>query len=183
MIKSLLALNGRHIGGVALAKEAISLEQNEMNEVVGFQDQCASAMGSLVYIKASQEGIKPQKFVARQGYIDYICENLLLGFNGNSGTPSFLHPRPLILFVKLVLNLLQDLAGYSRTGIDLFSAEADITDHANVTKLCRDIKLTLNGDNTNVDVVSLIESTENVDIKTWVDVSISSSGSEIVFYE
>ena len=53
-----------------------------MKENVGIQDQCAAAYGGLVYIEADKESIRPRKFVTRKEYINYICENTLLGFDG-----------------------------------------------------------------------------------------------------
>ena len=43
LINSVMALRGEYLGRERLAKAAISIEQNEMSENVGFQDQCAAA--------------------------------------------------------------------------------------------------------------------------------------------
>ena len=216
LIKSLLALQGRYISGAALATAAINLEQSVMKEVVGFQDQCASALGGVVLVKAGKEGVNPRRFIARKEYLDYICENLLLGFNGSprfSGT--FASKTVQSLSNGQKLPLLLDLSAYTKAGIKLFVDEADVSMHAEITRKCRDIKLRLNGDIKNNNLMDLLTTTEkagslctrvlgaggggfilcwapkhrhieikkSVCIKTWVDVCLSSTGSEMVFSE
>jgi len=215
LIKGLLALKGVYISSNELARAAIELEQNEMGETVGIQDQCASALGGLVYIKADRNGIYPRRYIARKAYIDYLCENLLLGFNGVARFSQEAAKRVVGEIKRGARDeMLKDLAGFSEAGIKLFSNEADINEHAAVTKSCRDLKLMLNGDIDNKNIQALIRETEeagslctrvlgaggggfilcwapkhrhdqiksSVNIKTWVDVRISSVGSEIVFY-
>ena len=48
----------------------------------------------------------------------------------------------------------------SKNGIKAFGKEFDVKEHAHLTKLSRDIKLSLNGDNTNSDIMELIEESE-----------------------
>jgi D-glycero-alpha-D-manno-heptose-7-phosphate kinase len=50
LIHSLSLLNGKEISSYDLAREAISFEQNDLNENVGSQDQIACALGGLNYI-------------------------------------------------------------------------------------------------------------------------------------
>ena len=49
---------------------------------MGIQDQCAAAFGGLLLIEADSESINPRKFISRKEYINYICDNMLLGFDG-----------------------------------------------------------------------------------------------------
>ena len=110
------------------------------------------------------------------------------------------------------LNELQEI---SQKGIEAFGKEADLQENANLTKLCRDIKLSINQDVKNTKLMELIDETEKagslctrimgagaggfficwapeykhqaikerVNIKTWVKVKLSSSGSQIIFTE
>ena len=48
----------------------------------------------------------------------------------------------------------------SAEGIDEFSNESDIAVHAKLTKICRDIKKRMNGDNGDKELESLIETSE-----------------------
>ena len=104
---------------------------------------------------------------------------------------------------------------YQKMVLKLFGKELDIKEHAHLTKLSRDIKLSLNGDYKNSNIIELIEESERagslctrimgaggggfiicwapkhkhieiknkLNIKTWVNVKFSSSGSQIIFSE
>ena len=216
LINSMNALQGKYLGRTKLAEAAINIEQKEMKEAVGIQDQCAAAFGGLVYIEADSQSIRPRKFVTRKDYADYICENTLLGFDGVerfSGDSSIKVKKSIIEENKL--ELMKELAIISDKGIWEFGNEADINKHAELTKRIRDIKLILNGDICNQRTNELIETTEragslctrvmgaggggffvcwapkemhdkikeSVNIKTWVDVKLSGSGSQVIFAE
>lgn len=162
LISSLSAMNGHFLGRTRLAMEAIDLEQNVMNEKVGFQDQCASSFGGLVLIEADKQGIKPRKFISRSEYISYITSSLLLGFDGIdrfSGKAS----AEVTNFIENRNNyeLMKELSQMSEKGIQLFGKEADIVEHANLTKSIRDIKLIMNGDINNKRTNEIIEATES----------------------
>ena len=216
LISSLSAMNGKFLGRTRLAMEAINLEQNVMNEKVGFQDQCASSFGGLVLIEADKQGIKPRKFISSSEYINYITSSLLLGFDGIdrfSGIAS----AEVTNFIEKKDNseMMNELSQMSAQGIQLFGSEADIKEHANLTKSIRDIKLIMNGDINNKRTNEIIEATESagslctrvmgaggggffvcwappdqherikksVNIKTWVNVEISTVGSQVIFSE
>ena len=216
MINSLHALSGKHIAKADLAKLAIEMEQIDMAENVGFQDQCASAFGGLVLTTADANSIRPKRFISQQSYVDYISSSLLMGFNGRErfSSTGARHTSNSIRSGNQD-DLLKQLAYLSDEGIKGFSTEADISYHASITRKCRDIKLHLNGDHENNEIMSLIHRTEqagslctrimgagrggfllcwappkmhadikaSVGIKTWVDVKITNSGSEIIYYE
>ena len=84
LINSLRALNGYHTGRTQLAKSAIDIEYNVLNESVGVQDQCAAAFGGLVFIEANTSGIAPREFITTNSYREYFESNLLMGFDGLS---------------------------------------------------------------------------------------------------
>ena len=48
----------------------------------------------------------------------------------------------------------------SQKGIEAFGKEADLQENARLTKMCRDIKLSINNDNKNQVLMELIEETE-----------------------
>ena len=161
LISSLSAMNGQFLGRTKLAMEAIDLEQNVMNEKVGFQDQCASSFGGLVLIEADKQGIKPRKFISRSEYVEYITSSLLLGFDGIDRFSSVASAE-VTNFIKKKNNfdLMIELSQMSERGIQLFGQEGDITEHAKLTKLIRDIKLNMNGDISNKRTNEIIEATE-----------------------
>ena len=161
LINSLSALNGNFMGRSALANASVLLEQGAMGERVGFQDQCAAAFGGIVLIEANQQSINPRKFVTRPEYINYVTENLLMGFDGVERFSSVASEQ-----VSRKISdgsheqILNELASISNAGIDAFGSEADINDHAMLTKQSRELKLQLNGDKSNYRTNELIEATE-----------------------
>ena len=199
-----------------MANASVDIEQGAMRERVGFQDQCAASFGGLVLIEANKQAITPRKFVSSPEYVDYIADNLLMGFDGVERFSTVASTK----FSRSISdesneNLLTDLASISNAGIEAFGKEADITEHATLTKLARDIKLQLNGDKNHDRTNELIVATEragslctrvmgaggggffvcwapkhkhrqimeSVQIKTWVDVRFSRTGSQVIFSE
>jgi len=161
LINSITALNGNFLGRTALANAAIKIEQKEMGEQVGFQDQCAAAFGGLIFIEADSQSIRPRKFVSKQDYIDYICSNLLLGFDGVerlSGTSSAKISKNIL--DREFENILTELALISNYGIEQFGKEVDIDVHAQLTRQCRDLKLRVNGDISSQRNMEIIQATE-----------------------
>lgn len=161
LINSLFALNGKYMGRAALANASINLEQGAMAERVGFQDQCAAAFGGLVLIEADQQAIQPRKFVTSSEYVNYISDNLLMGFDGIERFSSVASTK----VSKSISNpindcLLHELSEVSESGISAFGKEADINEHALLTKSSREIKLQLNGDKNHDRTTELIEATE-----------------------
>lgn len=161
LISSLCALNGKYLGRTELAKEAISIEQNEMGEDVGFQDQCAAAFGGLIVIDADKGGIKPRSFITSKEYIHFIESSLLMGFDGDHRFSSVATKK-----IKKAIcrpeneKYLNELYDLSMKGIEAFGKEADLQENASITKACRDIKLMINGDSSNKNIMELIEETE-----------------------
>ena len=132
-----------------------------MKEKVGFQDQCAAAFGGLVIIEAKGDSITPRKFIVSNDYIDYICSNLLLGFDGverySSKSSAIITKNIRSDLFNSQMNLLSEV---SDEGINAFSAQQDIDVHAEITKESRKIKVSMNGDQQNYRNIQLIEATE-----------------------
>lgn len=161
LISSLKGLDGKYIGREALANAAINLEQNQMGEMVGFQDQCAAAFGGLVIIEGDAEGIRPRKFISKKEYTEYICSSLLMGFDGIERF-SNIASRKIDDFItkKNSESLMHELSEISNKGIDLFGNEGEIDKHAQLTKAIRDIKIEMNGDKYNDRTTDIINATE-----------------------
>ncbi len=162
LISSLSALTKREfIGRTKLANLAIDIEQNNIGEIIGIQDQCASAFGGIVHIKADKSGVRPKQFLITKEYQKYIESSLLMGFTGNqrfSSTISFKINKE----IKNNSNIekLKELNEITAKGIKAFGKESDIQLHAELTRLSRDIKLSLNGDYNNSRIMELIDETE-----------------------
>ena len=83
MLHALHALNGRHVGKVRLAREAIAVEQGVLKETVGIQDQIACAHGGLNLIEIERDGsytVRP--LILRPGVRDALQSRLMLFFTG-----------------------------------------------------------------------------------------------------
>ena len=217
LISSICALTqGKFLGRTELAKLAIDIEQNKTGETIGIQDQCASAFGGFVKINANKEGVTPIRFLVRKDYQKYIESSLLMGFTGIQRY-SYIASKKIDKSLKSEENLskLNELQEISQKGIEAFGNESDIQENAKLTKLCRDIKLSISNDQQNPILMELIEASEkagslctrimgaggggfficwapeykhqaikdSINVKTWVKVKISSSGSQIIFSE
>jgi len=217
LISSLSALvKSEFLGRNKLAQLAIDIEQNDIGETIGVQDQCASAFGGLVHIQADKEGVKPKRFLVRKEYQSYIESSLLMGFTGRQRFSSVASKKvDNALKSDKYLRKLEELHEISQKGIDAFGKEADIQENAKLTKACRDIKLSINEDKFDPGLMELIEESERagslctrimgaggggffvcwapeykheeiknkINVKTWVKVKISATGSQIIFSE
>ena len=217
LITSLSALvKSEFLGRTKLARLAIDIEQNDIGETIGVQDQCASAFGGLVHITADKEGIKPKRFLIRKEYQKYIESSLLMGFTGRSRFSSVASKKvDVALKTDGNIKKLEELHEISQKGIEAFGNEADIQENALLTRECRNIKLALNQDYGDPMLMELIEESEKagslctrimgaggggfflcwapeykheaikskINVKTWVKVKISSTGSQVIFSE
>mgnify|MGYP001288763450 FL=1 len=217
LITSLSALvKSEFLGRTKLARLAIDIEQNDIGETIGVQDQCASAFGGLVHITADKEGIKPKRFLIRKEYQKYIESSLLMGFTGRSRFSSVASKKvDVALKTDGNIKKLEELHEISQKGIEAFGNEADIQENAFLTRECRNIKLALNQDYGDPMLMELIEESEKagslctrimgaggggfflcwapeykheaikskINVKTWVKVKISSTGSQVIFSE
>ena len=162
LISSLSALTkSEFLGRTKLARLAIDIEQNDIGETIGVQDQCASAFGGLVHITADKEGIKPKRFLIRKEYQKYIESSLLMGFTGRSRFSSVASKKvDDALKTDSNIKKLEELHEISQKGIEAFGNEADIQENAFLTKECRNIKLALNQDYGDPMLMELIEESE-----------------------
>ena len=163
LISSLNALSQNKIlSENDLAKMAIDIEQNHIGETIGVQDQCASAYGGFVQINAGQKDIEIKRISVNSDYQEYIESSLLMGFTGKQRFSSIASKKiDKALRTSKNADKLQELHEISQKGIDSILKESDIFENARLTKLCRDIKLSLNGDIENKEITDLIEATEN----------------------
>ena len=163
LINCLKGLNSQFIGRTELALEAIDLEQNVLKEVVGIQDQCASAFGGLVIIEADKNQIKPRKFMVSSEYIKYLEDNLIMGFDGISRSSQVAAKKTVNTINSLSKNnaLMLKLADLNAQGVDLFCKEESINKHSEITKKIRDIKIYLNGDDKLDRIHEIINKTES----------------------
>ena len=161
LILALHALKGQYISRTELALKAISLEQCSMSEDVGFQDQCASAFGGLVLIETEEGQINPRKFITSPDYQHHFEDSILLGYDGTprySGNTSKI-TKASIRDTSNISNL-NELSDICNEGITQFSKMADMSKHAELTKLSRDIKLHLSDKFYDTYTQDLISTTE-----------------------
>ena len=162
LLNCLNALNSKFIGRTQLALESIDLEQNTIKEVVGIQDQCASAFGGIVIIEANKYQIRPRRFMAKSDYLNYIEENLIMGFDGISRSSQVAAKNTVNAINNNNLDeyLMPKLASLNEKGVDFFCNESSIDEHAKLTKQIRNIKMKLNGDINIVRLNQIIHKTE-----------------------
>jgi len=83
LLNALYAYKGKMIAPLKLAQEAIYVEQKLIKEKVGYQDQCAAAVGGLNYFEFRQDGTISHKpvIMSEQRKKDFK-NNLLLFYTG-----------------------------------------------------------------------------------------------------
>ena len=83
LIHSLLALQGREISWQLLANEAIKLEQEDLKENVGSQDQIACSLGGLNYIKFGGDfNWQATPIQTNSKFMDLLMERVILIYTG-----------------------------------------------------------------------------------------------------
>ena len=89
LINALYAMNGQAVSPQILADEAIYTEQVALNEMVGLQDQIATAFGGfnkIIFLKDSSYSVEP--IIIENDRKKNLNDNLLLFFTGFSRTAS-----------------------------------------------------------------------------------------------
>lgn len=86
LLHALSALEGRYITKEALAKQAIHVEQNVIQEHVGSQDQISAAYGGFnrIEFKAGEQAFRVEPMVLRPERKQLLQEHLMLCFTGFS---------------------------------------------------------------------------------------------------
>jgi D-glycero-alpha-D-manno-heptose-7-phosphate kinase len=83
LIKALATYQGRHVGQEELARSAIHVERNVLNETVGLQDQILAAYGGLNVIRFRGEAdFVVERVPISQARLDELAASLLLFFTG-----------------------------------------------------------------------------------------------------
>ncbi|OGA22902.1 MAG: kinase [Betaproteobacteria bacterium RIFCSPLOWO2_02_FULL_67_26] len=89
LLNALYALRGVMVDKAELARKAIHIEQERLNEAVGSQDQTLAAYGGLSHIEFLQNGeISVQPLTLRPDHIKELSAHLMLFFTGISRTAS-----------------------------------------------------------------------------------------------
>lgn len=90
---ALLALKGdKHSDNLELAKEAIRLERDILNEPGGIQDQYHCAIGGLRFYNFSQNGTEISEDLSDSNFGKLLTERLYLIWSGNERSKEYAHP-------------------------------------------------------------------------------------------
>ena len=99
MLNALNALKGKHISKNELAKQAIFIEQNVLNENVGCQDQIAAAYGGFNKIEFyGENSFKVSPIIIPEVRLNKLQDNLLLFFTGISRFASEIEKSKIVNF-------------------------------------------------------------------------------------
>ena len=88
LLNALYAYKGRVVDKKTLAKQAIHVEQNLINENVGCQDQIAASFGGVNRIEFGPYGFDVSPMVLSRKTLDALEEHMMLFFTGVSRTAS-----------------------------------------------------------------------------------------------
>ncbi len=126
LLHGLYALSGRMVGRLELAREAIHLEQNILNETVGSQDQASTAFGGLNYITfhpSGELGVVP--LAISQSRINELNDHCMLFYTGIKRTAETV-ARSYVEDItakrrqlRLMRELADDVVGILSNGVDL----------------------------------------------------------------
>jgi D-glycero-alpha-D-manno-heptose-7-phosphate kinase len=126
LIHALTALQGQMISKHDLALKAIDLEQNQIRENVGSQDQVASAFGGLNHITFLTNGdirIEPVTVSARR--IKDLEERLMLVYTGTSRLSSEIAKQTIASFDQKQ-QVLQKMHSMVNEAINILNSDADL---------------------------------------------------------
>jgi D-glycero-alpha-D-manno-heptose-7-phosphate kinase len=110
LIKALHAYKGAHISRERLTREAIRIEREVLEEVVGYQDQAFAAHGGFNMISFSQTGdIKVEKLSISKARREELAESLMLFFTGITRRAQNIEMNKIRNMDKIEANLLRML--------------------------------------------------------------------------
>ena len=157
LINGIAKMNNFNFSKSEVAKIAIDIEQNIINENVGIQDQYAAS----ILIEASKSGITHENLKISNDYKEYLESNLLIGFSGRSRLSSLKANKIVNAISKNEKEeLMIELQDLSENGIVAFQKQEDINSHSKLTKRIRDIKMELNSDDDDPFLQNIISKTE-----------------------
>lgn len=116
MLNALAALKGNHISKYELAKKAIYIEQNILNENVGCQDQIAASYGGFNKIEFfGADSFKVSPIIIPEERLNKLQDNLLLFFTGISRFASEIEKSKIVNFdtKKVELMKMHDMVDIS----------------------------------------------------------------------
>jgi len=127
LIKALSALNNSDLSSIELANMAIELEQNDLSEIVGSQDQIACTFGGLNLIKF---GIGNKwavnKIAISDNYKTEIENRIILLYSGINRLSSDVS-RTLVENLDSKSNLLQATHGLAMEAYEIITNEKDLS--------------------------------------------------------
>jgi len=126
LIKALSSLNNSDLSKVELANMAIELEQNDLNEIVGSQDQIACAFGGLNLIKFGiGNNWSVNKIKISNNYKTEIESRIILLYSGINRLSSDVS-RTLVENLDSKSNLLQATHGLAMDAYEIIKHEKDL---------------------------------------------------------
>jgi D-glycero-alpha-D-manno-heptose-7-phosphate kinase len=159
LINAIMAFNNKSIDELSLAKKAIEIEQNVLNEPVGVQDQIISAFGGIQKITLGKNGIKNiEKLILDNKYLSYLESNLILGYSGRVRFSSE-HSSQIIDKIKKknIDEQLQQISIICLKALKYFNEQADISDIGNLLNESWELKKEFSGSSIPDDIKEIFE--------------------------
>jgi D-glycero-alpha-D-manno-heptose-7-phosphate kinase len=128
LINVIKALNGKYISKEVLAREAINIEQNVINECVGSQDQISAAFGGFNYIEFMQnDTFQVRPVILKKDRLKELNGNLMLFFTGLSRNAPEIAKSQISNFKKREIELMR-IKEMVHEAISILESENSITD-------------------------------------------------------
>lgn len=160
LLLGLYALQQTSVTPARLARDAIFIEQNVLNESVGIQDQIVSAFGGLRIINMGPDAEwTANPFILPRQYRSELESHILLGYSGVSRNAS-VHASEKIANIKShkTENELMEIQKITESAIELFQEQADIEKIGYLLKKTWDAKTRLSSalaDSTFKDIIDI----------------------------
>lgn len=135
LINAISAFYGKVQHPYALAKDAITIEQNKIGESVGVQDQIMAAYGGVRVIELSEHDINVRHLKVSQEYLTEFESHIMLGFSGIDRL-SDVHAKQQVDAINSgkSKNLLEEITTITDTALNIFENYGKIVEIGNLLK-------------------------------------------------
>lgn len=132
LINAVKALNGKYISKEELAREAINIEQNVIEECVGSQDQISAAFGGFNLIEFMQnDTFQVRPIILKKDRLKELNANLMLFFTGLSRNAPEVAESQIKNFKKREIELTR-IKDIVYEAINILESETSISDFGNL---------------------------------------------------
>jgi D-glycero-alpha-D-manno-heptose-7-phosphate kinase len=157
LLNNLYAMQGKLVNGLKLASDAIHIERNLINEVVGYQDQISASLGGFNKIDFFQnDNFKVQPIILDKKRSENLQNNLMLFFTGFSRFSSEIAEKQLAN-INNNYNNLKLLSEFVDEGIKILQGRSSLNEFGKLLHESWLLKRNLSSSVSNKDIDNIYE--------------------------